>query len=65
MTKIPKKVSDRLATEVTKYQKVLTAAKDRDVNESDTVTIIVDMLSDIFGFDKYYEVTSELAIRGT
>jgi predicted type IV restriction endonuclease len=65
MVKIPKKVSDRFAKEIGRYQKVLQTAKDRDVNESDTVTIITDMLAGIFGFDKYTEITSELAIRGT
>lgn len=65
MVKIPKKVSERLAKEIGRYQKVLQTAKDRDVNESDTVTIITDMLAGIFGFDKYTEITSEQAIRGT
>jgi predicted type IV restriction endonuclease len=37
----------------------------KDVNESDTVTIIADMLSDVFGYDKYTDITSEYAIRGT
>ena len=65
MVKIPKKVSERLAKEIGRYQKVLQTAKDKDVNESDTVTIITDMLAGIFGFDKYTEITSEQAIRGT
>ncbi len=65
MVKIPKKVSDRLTKEINKFQKVLKTAKDRDVNESDTVTIITDMLARVFGFDKYTELTSEQAIRGT
>ncbi len=65
MVSIPKKVTERLLKEVGRFQKVLQAAKDRDVNESDTVTIITDMLSSVFGFDKYSEVTSEQAIRGT
>ena len=65
MVKIPKKVSDRFAKEIGKYQRVLQTAKDRDVNESDTVTIVTDMLAGIFGFDKYTEITSEQAIRGT
>ena len=65
MVKIPKKVSDRLTKEINKFQKVLKTAKDRDVNESDTVTIITDMLAGVFGFDKYTELTSEQAIRGT
>lgn len=35
------------------------------MGEADTVTIIKDMLSDVFGYDKYSELTSEFAIRGT
>ena len=65
MVKIPKKVSDRFTKEINKFQKVLKTAKDRDVNESDTVTIITDILAGVFGFDKYTELTSEQAIRGT
>jgi predicted type IV restriction endonuclease len=65
MVKIPKKVSERFSKELGKFQKVLKMARDRDVNESDTVTIITDMLAGVFGFDKYAEITSEQAIRGT
>jgi hypothetical protein len=65
MVKVPKKVSDRLSKQVKIFQRVLQKAKDRDVNESDTVTIITDMLSSVFGYDKYSEITSEQAIRGT
>lgn len=65
MPAIPKKVSERFVHELGRFQKVLQSAKDRDINESDTVVIITDMLSYIFGFDKYSEITSEFAIRGT
>lgn len=65
MVNIPKKVLERLGKEIGKFQKVLKAAKDRDVNESDTVTIVTDMLVNVFGFDKYTEITSEQVIRGT
>jgi len=65
MATIPKRVLDRFSKEVRKYQKVLKAAKDRDINESDTVQIITDMLSSLFGFDKYTEITSEYAIKST
>jgi len=65
MVRVPKKVSDRLSKQIGVFQRVLARAKDRDVNESDTVTIITDMLASVFGFDKYSEVTSEQAIRGT
>lgn len=43
----------------------MAAAKARDVGEADTVTIIKDILTDVFGYDKYTELTSEVAIRGT
>ncbi|MFV1950717.1 MAG: hypothetical protein ACC630_01980 [Nitrospinota bacterium] len=65
MAKLPKKVIERLTKTVSKFQRVLKIAKDRDVNEADTVLIVGDILSEVFGFDKYMEVTSEFAIRNT
>jgi hypothetical protein len=65
MPTIPKKVVERLTTGIKQFQSILTSAKSRDVNEADTVTIVKDMLADVFGYDKYSEVTSEHAIRGT
>ena len=62
---ITKRVRDRLTRSVGKYQQLLQAARDRDVNESDTVSIIKDMLADVFGYDKYTEVSSEFAVRRT
>ncbi len=62
---IPKRVADRFVRAVDKFQQVLRIAKDRDVNESDTVSIIKDMLAEIFGYDKYLDLTSEFAVRGT
>lgn len=65
MASVPKKVAERLVAGIKRYQPVLAAAKARDVGEADTVTIIKDMLADVFGYDKYSDVTSEHAIRGT
>lgn len=65
MASIPKKVAERLVAGIKRYQPILAAARARDVGEADTVTIIKDMLSDVFGYDKYSELTSEFAIRGT
>jgi hypothetical protein len=62
---IPAKVATRLAAGLKKFQPILAAAKARDVNESDTVVIITDLLQEIFGYDKYSEITSEHMIRGT
>lgn len=65
MAKIPAKIADRIASGIKRFQPIMMAAKARDVGESDTVTIVVDMLAEIFGYDKYSEITSEHAIRGT
>jgi hypothetical protein len=62
---IPTRVADRLSAGLKKYQPVLTGAKSRDVNESDTSMIVTDLLAEVFGYDKYSEVTRELCIRGT
>lgn len=63
--KIPKKVSDRLLSGIKRYQGIVKKAAERDVSEADTVTIIKDIMSDLFGYDKYAELTSEHQIRGT
>ena len=55
----------RLIAGVQKFQPILCRAKLAGKNESDTVTIIVDMLSEVFGFDKYEQITSELQIKRT
>ncbi len=65
MTTIPLKVQTRLISGLKKFQNILKAAKTKDINESDTVTIIMDMLSYVFGYDKYLEITSEYAIKKT
>lgn len=65
MANISSKVFDRLSSGIKRFQPILNNAKSRDVNESDTVIIITDMLSEIFGYDKYSEITSEFMIRST
>lgn len=65
MATISKRTVERFQQELGRFQKILQAAKDRDVNESDTVVIITDILSNVFGFDKYAEITSEFAVRST
>jgi hypothetical protein len=62
---IPSRVSDRLASGLKRFQPILASAKSRDVNESDTSMIVTDVLAEVFGYDKYSEITRELCIRGT
>lgn len=65
MTTIPAKIKERIITGIKKFQKILQNAKINDVNEADTVAIIKDMLCEIFGYDKYSEITSEYAVKKT
>jgi len=65
MASLPKKVSERLSQGLKRFQPIIQAAKARDAGESDTVTIITDCLTELFGYDKYSEITSEHSIRGT
>jgi predicted type IV restriction endonuclease len=62
---IAKGVAARLAAGLKRFQPVVAAAKARDINESDTSLIVTDVLADVFGYDKYSELTRELCIRGT
>lgn len=62
---IPKKVADRIVSNLKRFQSILTEAKNRDISESDTVVILNDMLSELLGYKKYTEITTEFAIRGT
>lgn len=65
MNPVPARVAARFASNLKKFQPIIESAKSRDVNESDTVIIVTDMLCDVFGYEKYAEITSELCIRGT
>lgn len=65
MAVIPNKVKSRLVAGIKKFQPILKSAKAKDINESDTVVIITDILNELFGFDKYSEITSEYAIKKT
>ena len=65
MPTIPARVYDRLVSSIKRFQPILSAAKSRDAGESDTSTIVKDMLAEMFGYNKYSEITSEFVIKGT
>ncbi|MGH7946628.1 MAG: type I restriction enzyme HsdR N-terminal domain-containing protein, partial [Opitutaceae bacterium] len=65
MPKLSKKAVDRIGAGIKRFQPILASAKARDVNESDTVIIVTDLLQEVFGYDKFTEITSEHMIRGT
>ncbi len=62
---IPKNVIERFSKEPEEFQRIRKNAKNRDLNEADTVDIVNDILGSVFEFDKYTETTREFAIRGT
>jgi predicted type IV restriction endonuclease len=65
MAIIPSRVENRMVSAIKKFQPILISAKTRDVNEPDTVRIVTDILAEVFGYDKFSEVTAEHEIRGT
>ena len=65
MGKLPKKFVDRVGDKLKKYQKIAIIQQKADVAEADTVTLVKDILADVFGYDKYEELTSEHQIKST
>ena len=62
---IPSKIQQRLVEGLKKFQPIIDSARARDANESDTVVLLTGILSEILGFDKYTDITTEHSIRGT
>src|SRR4030042_6295525 len=62
---VPTKIAARISAGLRRFQPILASARSRDVNESDTVLIVTDVLHAVFGYDKYADITSEHMIRGT
>lgn len=65
MAKIPAKVESRIKEALKRYQPLVEQAKARDIGEADTSTLVKDILADLFGYDKYSEITAEYQIKGT
>lgn len=62
---IPSRVRERIITGLKRLQPIVAQQRARDVSEADTVTVVKDLLSEVLGYDKYAELTSEHCIRGT
>ncbi|MFH1595451.1 MAG: DUF4268 domain-containing protein [Pseudomonadota bacterium] len=65
MPTIHKTVDKRIRDGIKKYKNVVKTAKDKDINEADTVTIVTAMLADICGYDKFNEIRKEYPVKGT
>ena len=62
---VPARIAERLSSVLKRFQPIVSSAKARDVNEADTVVIVIDLLAELFGFDKYSEITREHSIKST
>lgn len=65
MITISTKTKNRIVAGIKKYQPIMKKAQAADINESDTVIRITEMLCDLFGYDKFDNITSEFAIKKT
>lgn len=65
MAAITQKIQARISEGLKKFQPIIESAKIRDVSESDTVVLLTGVLSEILGYDKYVDITTELAIRSS
>jgi hypothetical protein len=62
---ISKRSAERALSGLKRLLPIILQQKARDVSEADTVTLVKDVMAEIFGFDKYADLTSEHEIRGT
>lgn len=63
----PKYIDDasvRINSNLKKFQNIVAQAKSRSLNEADTRDIVKAIISDILGFDPFFEVTGEFSIKG-
>ena len=56
---ISKTVRQRIKDVIKRFQTPLQKAKDKDVNESDTITIVHDIITNVFSYERYVEVIAE------
>ncbi len=65
MATIPVKIETRIKDALKRFQPLIEQAKARDIGEADTSTLVKDILSELFGYDKYTEITAEYQIKST
>ncbi len=63
-SKVSSRIYDRVKKQLKKMCPILDATKKRKVNESDTSSIVMEILSEALGYDKFSEITTEYKIRG-
>ena len=64
MVSIPNKVRDRLVAGIKKFQPVIATQKAADIAEANTVILVQELLSEVFGYEKIGEISAEYEIKG-
>ncbi len=64
MLKYADNVRARIADGIRRYSRIVGQARQRGMNEGDTGDIVKAMLSDMLGFDPFFDVTTESRARG-
>lgn len=59
------KVDTRITAGLKRYKSILARAKEKAITESDTSSIVTDMLCEVFGYEKIENITTEHRIKGT
>lgn len=64
MSKYEIKAQKRIESIIGRYTDIVRRAEQAGFNEADTSAIAKDMLGEVFGYDKFFDVTSEYKIKG-
>jgi hypothetical protein len=59
MASVPGKMGERIRDGLKRFQPMLSSAKARDLNESNSTILYTDSLQYVFGYGKYTKITSE------
>jgi hypothetical protein len=64
MVKLPDTARNRIHDGLRKYSRIVAQARQRGMNQIDTGDVVKAMLGDMLGYDPFFDVTSEVGIRG-
>jgi hypothetical protein len=62
--KYEERAKERIRKGLRKYQKIISRARDEGFNEADTRVIVAEVLGELLGFDKFFEVSAEFEAHG-
>jgi len=64
MPTLEERAKSRIEQGLRKFTDILASAKQQNMNEADTSSIVQSILADVLGYDRYFEATGEYKVRG-